>query len=302
MAEIDLSQLPQPDFIEELDFETVFARRKETFISLFPEHEQADWANTLSLESEPVTKLLQESTYMEILLRQRINDGVRASMLAYATGADLDNLAANFATQRLIITPADDNANPPTPAVMESDDNLRKRCQLAFEGITTAGPIGSYRYHALSADGKIKDVGVTSPEPGQVLLSVLSYENDGSANQNLQDKVYHACNAEDVRPLCDTVRVQSANIITYQIEARLTLYPEVTASVTLEAAKSAVAKHVEKHHRLGHDITLSGIYSALHCEGVQNVAINQPVADIVIDDVSAGFCQSISVTVEGRDE
>ncbi len=84
--------------IEELDFEAILSRRKKTFISLFPENQRADWANTLALESEPVTKLLEESAYMEMLLRARINNGVRASMLAYATGTDLDNIAANFNT------------------------------------------------------------------------------------------------------------------------------------------------------------------------------------------------------------
>ncbi len=185
---------------------------------------------------------------------------------------------------------------------MESDDNLRKRCQLSFEGITTAGPIGSYRYHALSADGKVKDVGVSSPTPGQVLLSVLSYDSAGTADQALQDKVYQACNDDSVRPLCDTVTVQSAKIINYQIVATLTLYPEVTESISLTAANQAINHFTQKHHKLGHDITLSGIYSALHQEGVQNVHITQPLFDIVIDNLSAGFCTNITLSVGGRDE
>ncbi len=302
MTQIDLSQLPQPDLIEPLDYEDILARRKEKFVSLFPVSEQATWRQTLALESDPVTKLLEESAYMEMLLRQRINTAARATMLAYATGTDLDNIAANFNTQRLVITPADDSTNPPTPAVMESDDNLRKRCQLSFEGITTAGPIGSYRYHALSADGKVKDVGVSSPTPGQVLLSVLSYDSDGTADQALQDKVYQSCNADNVRPLCDTVTVSSARIINYQIVATLTLYPEVTESISLTAANQAINDFAQKHHKLGHDITLSGIYSALHQEGVQNVKITQPQFDIVIDDLSAGFCTNITLSVGGRNE
>ncbi len=48
----------------------------------------------LALESEPIVKNLQENTYREVLLRQRINEAAQAAMLAYAIGSDLDQLAA----------------------------------------------------------------------------------------------------------------------------------------------------------------------------------------------------------------
>ncbi|EMA1803187.1 baseplate assembly protein, partial [Cronobacter turicensis] len=63
MPTIDLSQLPAPDVVEELDFEAILAERKATLISLYPEEEQDAIARTLALESEPVVKLLQENAY-----------------------------------------------------------------------------------------------------------------------------------------------------------------------------------------------------------------------------------------------
>lgn len=36
MPIIDLNQLPAPDVVEELDFETILAERKATLISLYP--------------------------------------------------------------------------------------------------------------------------------------------------------------------------------------------------------------------------------------------------------------------------
>lgn len=56
MATIDLSQLPAPDVVETLDFETILAERKATFVSLYPEDQQDAIARTLALESEPVVK------------------------------------------------------------------------------------------------------------------------------------------------------------------------------------------------------------------------------------------------------
>jgi len=59
MATIDLSQLPAPDVVEALDYETLLAERKATLISLYPADQQAAIARTLTLESEPIVKLLQ---------------------------------------------------------------------------------------------------------------------------------------------------------------------------------------------------------------------------------------------------
>ena len=47
-----------------------------------------------------------DPAYRELLIRQRVNDAARGVMLATASGTDLDNLAANFNVERLLITPA----------------------------------------------------------------------------------------------------------------------------------------------------------------------------------------------------
>ena len=139
MPIIDLNQLPAPDVVEELDFETILAERKATLISLYPEDQQEAVARTLTLESEPLVKLLEENAYRELIWRQRVNEAARAVMLACAAGNDLDVIGANYNTTRLIITPADDSTIPPTPAVMESDTDYRLRIQQAFEGLSVAG-------------------------------------------------------------------------------------------------------------------------------------------------------------------
>lgn len=86
MATIDLSQLPAPDVVEVLDYESILAERKATLLSLCYESQREAVARTLQLESEPLTKLLEESAYREVMWRQRVNEAARANMLAYATG------------------------------------------------------------------------------------------------------------------------------------------------------------------------------------------------------------------------
>ena len=172
-AQINLATVPLPDIVEALSFEAIYNERKAALIALFPAPQQAEIAQTLALESEPLTILLQESAYRELLLRQRINDAARALSLAHAVGVNLDVIAANFDVARFVIQPGDPTTTPPTPPEYEGDDVLRRRVQMSFESYTTAGSVGSYQFHTLSADPDVKDVAVTSSAPGQVDIIVL---------------------------------------------------------------------------------------------------------------------------------
>ncbi|MFH3083291.1 baseplate assembly protein [Serratia marcescens] len=302
MATIDLSQLPAPNVVELLDYETLFAERKATLISLYPADQQEAVARTLALESEPSVKLLQENAYREVLLRQRVNDAAKAVMLAHATGEDLDQLGANFNTPRLVITPADESTIPPTPAVMEADEDYRLRLQDAFEGMSTAGSAGSYRFHARSADGRVADVTAISLSPANVTVTVLSRDGDGSASAELLQVVSAALNDEDVRPVADRVIVQSAKIAPYAIEAVLYLYPGPEVAPILSAAKQRLHNYVLTMRRLGRSIRRSGIIAALTVEGVERVEVAQPAADIVLDKTQAGYCTGVNITPGRADD
>ncbi|MGS4265343.1 baseplate assembly protein [Serratia marcescens] len=302
MATIDLSQLPAPSVVEPLDYETLFAERKATLISLYPADQQEAVARTLALESEPIVKLLQENAYREVLLRQRVNDAAKAVMLAHATGEDLDQLGANFNTPRLVIAPADESTIPPTPAVMEADEDYRLRLQDAFEGVSTAGSAGSYRFHARSADGRVADVTAISPSPASVIVTVLSREGDGTASPELLATVDTALNDEDVRPVGDRVVVQSAKITRYGIEATLYLHPGPEVAPILTAANERLRNYVEGVRRLGRSIRRSSMNAALTVEGVEHVDIIKPAADIVLDKTQAGYCTGFTISPGRADD
>jgi phage-related baseplate assembly protein len=299
---IDLSQLAAPNVVEQLDFEQILAERKTALLSLYPVEEQADIAARLQLESEPLTKLLQENAYRELLLRQRINDATRAVMLAFAKEADLDHLGAMLEVARLLISPADLTAVPPVPAVYEADSRFRQRIQLALEGFTTAGSVGAYTFHALSASAVVKDVDISSSIPGIVTVTVLSTAGDGTPAPELLSLVNAALNAEDVRPLCDTVEVLAAQIHAYTVAATLTFYQGPDMALVRAAAEAAVRSYVDAHHRLGHDITRSGLFAALHQPGVQNVQLSAPADDVVIDHATAAWCSAVTVSGGLSDE
>lgn len=302
MATIDLSQLPAPDVVETLDFETILAERKATLVSLYPEEQQDAVARTLTLESEPLVKYLEESAYREVIWRQRVNDAAKGCTLAYASNNDLDVMAGNNNTGRQTVTPADDSTIPPTPAVMESDADLRIRAQQAYEGLSVAGPVGAYEYHGRSADGRVADISVVSPSPACVTITVLSREDDGTASDELLTIVEKALNAEEVRPVGDRVTVQSAEIVPYQIDATLYFYPGPEAAPIRQAAEEKLKAYITAQQRLGRDIRQSAIYAALHVEGVQRVELAAPLADIVLSKYQASCCTEYRIADGGADE
>lgn len=292
---VNLSQLPAPDVVEALDFEAILA-------AMVADLQARDPTFSALVESDPAYKILQVAAYRELLLRQRVNDAARAVMLAYAGGADLDHLGALFGVKRLVIDPGNAEAIPPIPPTFESDTDLRHRIQLSLEGFSTAGPKGAYIFHALGADGDVLDASVTSPAPGEVVVSILSGTGDGEASQTLIDRVEAVLSADDVRPLTDFVTVQSATIVPYTVEATLYFYDGPDRAVVMQSAQAAIEAYVAKQHRIGLDVALSGIYAALHQPGVKRVDLVSPAETLVIDAQSASYCAGISLTDGGLDE
>lgn len=291
---VDLSQLPAPNVVEELDFEAIFS-------AMLADLQARDSTFGALVESDPAYKILEVSAYREMIIRQRVNDGAHAVMLAYATGADLDQIAANYNIDRLVFAEGDPSAIPPLDPTYESDDDLRRRIQLSPEGYTVAGSKGAYVFHGLSADANVKDAQATSPTPGTVTIYILARDGNGAAGVDLVDSVEDYLNAETIRPMTDNVTVQSASITEYAVEASLTVYPGPDAEVIRQSAEDAARDYVESVHAIGYDVTRSGLYAALHQSGVQNVILTTPAADIVIGDGEAAYCTSLTVTIGGTD-
>lgn len=151
---LDFSRIPLPDVIEVLDFEGILAELCADFRARFPDFDAL-------VESDPAIKLMEAFAYRETLLRARINAAARACMLATATGADLDNVAANFGVAR---------------KDGESDADLRSRVLLTFEAMSTAGSRNAYTYHTMAVDG-VRHCSITSPTPGVAHVHVLAYDD-----------------------------------------------------------------------------------------------------------------------------
>lgn len=290
---IDLSTLPPPKVIETLSFEAVLADMRADLIARLPEIEP-----TLQLESAVVNKVLQVCAYRETLLRARINDAAVSLLVARAVGTDLDNVAANYNVRRATITSATENA----PAVMETDDRLRKRIILAIEAYSVAGPAEAYIYHALTAVPQLRDATAISPNPGRVMVTIMNTIEQPEPTQGQLSAVALALNADTVRPLTDIVSVVGPNVIEVDIVAALTVYPGPDGAVVAENARQRLAAWLIDNAYLGRDLRRSAIFSRLHVDGVQSVDLPQPAADVIIGPRDAIRIRSVSLTIAGVDE
>ncbi|SHO57767.1 baseplate J/gp47 family protein [Vibrio quintilis] len=305
---LDLSQVPVPDIISSPDFETKYQQLKDILTGLNP-----DYADVLELESDPLAILLQSFAYREAVLEARINDATRANMLASASGNDLDSIGARYNVGRLVVQQENTQIQPPVPRRMEDDDSYRRRIQMAFDGLNTAGSSDAYVFHALSASGQVKDADATSPAPCDMVVTLLSHEGNGVPDDELlkvvrryfgltDDGSAPAKQASKVRPVGDRVKVVPAGVTEYQVDAELTILPGPAGEVIRKAAEAAVWAYVHERCKLGYDVTRSGLFAALHRPGVHNVILKTPEEDLVIDHTHAAYCTGVKVTLGGIDE
>jgi phage-related baseplate assembly protein len=290
---LDMSKVPLPDSITVLDYEQKFKALKEKLLTKHPEYAEA-----LTLESEPLTIMLEMMAYQAVLFDGKVNDAIKGNMLASATGNDLDAIAARYNLSRQT---SDLNTH-----TAESDTRFRRRIQMVFEGLNTAGSKQAYQFHALSADPRVKDVYVHSPHPCVVELTVLSHEEHGLPSPALIDKLRThfgllpdgsgpSETASKVRPLGDKVSIFSPSVVPYDIEVNLVIAPGPSASSVEATVKTALDEYVSQQTLLGRDISQMGLFSALNQPGVENGQILSPLKDVKVPNDCVAHCTGIVI-------
>lgn len=307
LTAIDLSRLPPPAIVEAVDYEEVLAQ-------MLADLRTRDPIFSSLVESDPAYKILEVAAYRETILRQRINDALKAVLLATSTGTisydgetpryspgDLDHLGALLGVERKILVQGDPVASPPTQHEYEPDADFRRRIQLSLEGFSTAGPAAAYLFHALSHPA-IKDAAAFGPndgiegiEPGEVHVFLLGHAGDGALEPAIVDEVEAILQDEEVRPLTDTPIVAAAEIEEFTVEAIIYTYAGPDPAIVLAAAQAAVEQYVAERHKIGATVTLSGLYAALHQPGAARVEIESPEEDVATGHDTAPYCTGITL-------
>ena len=274
----DLASLPTPAVIETLSFETIFSELQTEFQSRYPDY-------SALLASDPAVKLLEVAAYREVLLRNRVNAAAKASLLAFATGSDLDHLAAFYGVTRLMD---------------ETDEALRLRTRQRIIGFANAGGAAHYRYWALSASPEVADVEVDSPEPGRVRISVLAKGEADTVPGAVLDAVRAVVLRDDIRVLTDTVEVVPAVLIPITVAARIWLYPD-TPMAAFDAIEARFKEALAAQSGLGWDLTPSWVIGELQRPGVHKVELLAPTTDIRANATQAVRLMHLNLEFAGRD-
>nr|WP_276583966.1 baseplate J/gp47 family protein [Pseudomonas sp. RIT-PI-AD] len=255
--------MPAPDIVEVLDFEQILAARKAALLALIPAADRQAIADRLALESEPLTKLLQESAYREMLLRARINDAARANLIIYATGLDLDHIGQLFGLPR---------------QTGEGDERYRQRLLLRIAAMAGNGTREHYIGVAMAVSPQVVAAAVLQPLPGRV--DVALWLAPGADAAALLAAAWAAFDAPGVRMLGVDLSVRLAIARPVNIAARL--WREASAPTNLVAQiAAAFPQQLATYAQLGRSVSRSWIISALHREGIARVELDLP-ADITV--------------------
>lgn len=230
-----------------------------------------------------------------------------AEVIAYA--ADLGAAGNGYAagTVNVILDPsayisAVENIAETSGGVdAETDDELRDRIKLAPSAFSVAGPKNAYKYWARTASPAIIDVAVSQITPGTVGVYPLGV--GGTASPEILALVEATLNDDSIRPLCDTVVVESPDVIDYDIEVEITTFEDVdveTVQAEIETTLQALADN--RAATLGRDVNLSQIIAASMVSGVFNVEVIAPAADVAVAFNEVAILGTLTVTVTGENE
>jgi phage-related baseplate assembly protein len=294
---VDLSQLPPPQLIEELDYEAVLAAAKAYVLVVWeavrarrPDLPPLD---TLDLEQEPIAIVLQALAYRELLLRALVNDKARAVLLAKAVGTDLEHIGVFFGVSRMPAVENPRGTSVEFPQDFETDDRLRRRIQLAPEAFSVAGPAGAYEFHAITLSIDIDDAHAFSPEDGHVTL-VLAGKDGEPVSDGIIAAVTNRLARDDVRPLTDVVVVRRADIVTYDVALDLKILRGPDPVLIALAAETSIRKYAAERYRIGAEVYRAGIIAAAKVAGVEDVTTN--FADVICGDTEIPVLGDVPIT------
>ena len=310
--------LPPPPVIEELDFESYFDAGKSTFdrlwTALVEENPDLPSFEELSLESEPVIKVLEVLAYRELAVRARVNSGARAVFIGHSFGTNLDNLAAFFGVTRI---------------EGETDGQLRRRVKLAPDALGGSGTEGGYLFHTYQAAHDLKGAkaiviesdhgpegfstnppGVFSTNPSgvfttnppglgvhrEVHILPVSATGDGTPSDDQLNRIRARLADDHVALQTDVVVVRSPEVVPYTVTATLQIHSGPEASVVLQSALDALQDYADERQEVGETVYRAGVVSALRVSPVINVLTD--FEDIVVGEDQVTFMADTTVQIE----
>ncbi len=248
----------------------------------------------------------------------------------FVTETDMvDLLAAQYQLKRQVLEPEDTSVFPPKATVMESNENLLQRFDLAPYMFHTTGTRAGYRFHALTLDerptvtvnsepdavvmrfefptenqpAQVKDARakMLTPNSGQVQVALVSRENpNGTANAELIKRASDYLNRDDIAQETDEVTVKSCIPKPYTIEATLFTGGDPVNDISKEEAQTAARTFADKSQLLEGRVERLELGHVFYSLGAKRVEITQPSADVLSAWDEAPYCQEVIIHVKAQ--
>lgn len=293
---INVTSIPAPEALEALDTEALLEERMADFVARAVD-EGVDY-DVGTLEVDPIKIVQTTGARREMLLRERVNQGIRAVLPAYAQGADLENIAARANVSRLTLIPANEAAG--VAAVMESDASLLIRYLASFS-VPSAGSSDAYIYHALTSYPEARDVAVLGPSvharPGEIEVVLLSEGGVATSNDTVASVLAYLKDGGRA-PLTDVISVKPAAIIPYAISLHLTLPRGPDPAAVVAQAAAAVRAVADARYAIGMKVWTNLLAGAAYVANVLRVQQSSPSGDIQPGPDQAAYCTAVNITYE----
>ncbi|HCF4872790.1 TPA: baseplate J/gp47 family protein [Pseudomonas aeruginosa] len=321
-----LNQLAEPEIVKVEQFEPLLAEFKAevlAYVAARDPEKAARLEETLANDSELLTMALEAFTVRLQTHERKYNARIKQMLAWWAEGSNLDARLADMGLERRTIAEGDPNAFPPIPAELEADDDARIRYYLAPHA-PAAGSRLQYRREAMTL-GERAAVSVESPEAGKVVVAytfaadanaakvkdangrqtalgevtvtLLSREGDGTPSAALLAATRAHFARDDVRPETDRVIVQAAEILPYRIRAVVYINTGPDTQLTKAHVEQALAVYAAERHRLEGYVDPSRIDYVLHAAGAERLQLLEPLAPIECAADQAPYCTAIDVEV-----
>lgn len=301
--QLDLARLAPPELVGTA-YEPILAAR---LASLTARYTAAGipW-DAATLKSDGGVILQQEDAYREIMVCQAINDASLRRIVGYATGADLDWIAATYyadlGIRRMVVDPGDPTASPPVAATYESDERLTRRILLAPLAYVAAITSGGIVYRALTADVRVIDAVPIKHGTADVECIVLVDDGgDAGVRAEVLETVRRVLSGTGVKgmtmPVSVSHAVEGEEPVTVRLDVRtgpdkpLVEAAAAAALATLAAsARRKIGRVVPTDEIIATARTAAGAVLKLH--------LDAPIADVDPGADGVAVLGPITVTAE----
>lgn len=185
----------------------------------------------------------------------------------------------------------------------ETDAALYTRMRESYEGYSTAGTAGAYKYHAMRHNAAVSDVVVTEDAPGRTGITLLMDTGIPTADEIAEMQEY--LSSDEIRPVTDRVTVRAPEAVEFAVD--ITYYgaarPEPGGAELQSLVTAAVEEYVKwQTAALGRRINPGKLITLVMQAGAGRVEVTAPTSKALTGTQCAVFIGTASLTYGGTDE